>query len=160
MVIDSVQKRYVMNMQLQQCFSRAKPFWLKKARKSQILSGFFYFQKKRTVLKKARIFKSGFEKAKLATLAGTQILGSSSSSGYLIFLAPAPVQFGSKITKKRYYLYNSLELEPKFQAPAPAIQNCSGSGSTALVWAAPNSTNNHYMWNYHNANITSWLSTE
>jgi len=42
-----------------------------------------------------------------------------------------------------YYMYNSLEPEPKFQAPAPpsekflalaqAIQNCLGSGSTACL---------------------------
>jgi len=34
MVIDSLKKRFVMNMQLRQCFSRDKPFRLKKARKS------------------------------------------------------------------------------------------------------------------------------
>jgi len=38
-------------------------------------SGFFYFQKKPKVLKKARISKSGFKKAKLATLAaGTAVI--------------------------------------------------------------------------------------
>jgi len=37
-------------------------------KKSQILSGFLYFQKKPKVLKKARISKPGFKKAKLATL--------------------------------------------------------------------------------------------
>ena len=36
--------------------------------KSQILSGFFYFQKSQRCSKKARISKSGFKKAKLATL--------------------------------------------------------------------------------------------
>ena len=44
-------------------------------------------------------------------------------------------------SKPFYYLYNSLaqqtvEWEPKFQAPAPAIPNCLGSGSTALVTSA------------------------
>jgi len=62
MVIYSFQKRFVMNMQLRHCFSRAKPFRLKK---SQILS-------RPKVLKKARILKSGFKKAKLATLASSQ----------------------------------------------------------------------------------------
>jgi len=56
-----------MNTQLRQCFARAKPFWLKKARNSQILSGFF-ISKKAKVLQKARISKSSFEKTKLATL--------------------------------------------------------------------------------------------
>jgi len=68
MVIDSFQKRFVMNMQFRQCFSRAKPFRLKKARKSQILSVFFYFQKSQRCSKKPRILKSGFKKATLATL--------------------------------------------------------------------------------------------
>jgi len=51
-----------MNMQLMQCFTRAKPFQLKK---SQILSSFFDFQKsffgfqeKPNMLKEARISKS------------------------------------------------------------------------------------------------------
>ena len=39
MVIDSFQKRFLMNMQLRQCFSRAKPFRLKK---SQILPDFVW----------------------------------------------------------------------------------------------------------------------
>jgi len=43
MVTDSRQKRFVMNMQLKQCFARAKPVRLKKR---QILSGFFLFPKK------------------------------------------------------------------------------------------------------------------
>jgi len=68
MVIDSFQKsiisfqRFVMSMQLGQCFSRAKPFRMKKSQK------FFDLQKKPKVFKKARISKSGFKKAKLATL--------------------------------------------------------------------------------------------
>jgi len=48
-----------MNMQLTQCFSRAKPFWLQKPR---FRLAFFYFQKKAKVLKKARISRSGFKK--------------------------------------------------------------------------------------------------
>jgi len=39
MVIDSRQKRFVMNMQLRQCFATAKHFRLKNARKGHILSG-------------------------------------------------------------------------------------------------------------------------
>jgi len=58
-----------MNMQLRQCFSRAKPFRLRKARNCQILSGFFYFQKSQTCSKKARISKSGVKKDKMAHLA-------------------------------------------------------------------------------------------
>jgi len=46
MVIDSFQKRFAMNMQFRQYYSRAKPFWRKKARKSRNLSGFFWSPKK------------------------------------------------------------------------------------------------------------------
>jgi len=50
-------------------FFQSQAFPLKKSRKSQILSGFFHFQKKSEVFKKkARISKSGFKKAKLATV--------------------------------------------------------------------------------------------
>ena len=35
-VIDSHQRRFAMNMQLRQCFARAKPFRLKKARKKHV----------------------------------------------------------------------------------------------------------------------------
>jgi len=62
MVIDSFQKRFVMNMQLRQCFSRAKPFRLKKAKFCLALN-----QEKPEVFKKARSSKSGFKKAKFAT---------------------------------------------------------------------------------------------
>jgi len=75
---------------------------------------------------------------------GTQI--SSSGFGNLIFLAPTPTSWDfwlwlqnnlvQKTEKTLYYLYNSFEPESKFQAPAPAIQNCLGSGSTALVEAS------------------------
>jgi len=58
MVIDPRRKRFVMNMQLRQCFARAKADF----------SGVFYFQKKPKVFKKAGISKSGFKKAKLANL--------------------------------------------------------------------------------------------
>ena len=63
--------------------------------------------------------------------AGTQISGSGSSSGHLIFLAPAPTfwtfwlrfrlqnNLVQKTEKTLYYMYNSLEPEPKFQAPSP-----------------------------------------
>ena len=83
--------------------------------------------------------------------AGIQISGSGSgfSSGHLNVLAPAPTSksfwlrlLKDLVEKTLYYLYNSLvqqtmtvEREPKFQAsaPAPAIQNCLGSGSTTLL---------------------------
>jgi len=41
--------------------------------KSQILSGLFDFHKKPKALKKARISKSGFKKAKLATPCSTPL---------------------------------------------------------------------------------------
>jgi len=66
MVIDSRQKSFVMNMHLRQCSARVKPFRLKK---SQILSGFFWFPKKNNCVTKIQLFsKSDFQKAKLATL--------------------------------------------------------------------------------------------
>ena len=46
MVIDSRQKRFVKNMQLRQCFGRAKPFRLKKSRKVRLCL-FFLFPKKK-----------------------------------------------------------------------------------------------------------------
>jgi len=57
MVIDSFQKRFLMNMQLRQCFSRAKPFRLKK---SQILPDFvwlFLISKKAKDVQKSQNFK-------------------------------------------------------------------------------------------------------
>jgi len=63
MVIDSRQKRLVMNMHLRQCFSRAKPFRLKKVKKKKPdFYWYFWFSKK------AWISKFGFKNAKLATL--------------------------------------------------------------------------------------------
>jgi len=64
MVIDSRQKRFVMNMQFRQCFAGAKPFRLKKSQKIFKKR----FSKKAKCVNKARILKSGFKKAKLATL--------------------------------------------------------------------------------------------
>jgi len=81
MVLDSFQKSFVMNMQLRQCFSRAKPFRLKKARFCLAL---FDFQKKPKVLKTARIVKSGFKKATLATL----IMAVCTSAAFKLSLFP------------------------------------------------------------------------
>jgi len=67
MIIDSFQKRSVMNMELRHCFSRAKPFPLKRARFCLVFFWFF-FSKKPKVFKKARISKFGFKKSDLATL--------------------------------------------------------------------------------------------
>jgi len=53
MVIDSCQKRFVMNVQLRQCLARAKSFRMKKIKNSQILTGIFDFQKKSRASKKA-----------------------------------------------------------------------------------------------------------
>jgi len=55
-------------MQLRQCFARAEPFRLKKARKSQISSGFLISEKSQRCSKEARISNLGFKKAKLETL--------------------------------------------------------------------------------------------
>jgi len=68
MVIDPRRKRFAMNMQLRQCFARAKLIRLKISQKKPDFSGFSYFQKSQRCSKKARISKSGFKKAKLATL--------------------------------------------------------------------------------------------
>jgi len=71
-----------MNIQLRQCFARAKPFRLKKKqnRKSEILSGFLISKKDNGVQKKPE-FNSGFKKAKLATL-----INNSASSFLLIHI--------------------------------------------------------------------------
>jgi len=68
MVIDSRQKRFVMNMQLRQGLARAKHFRLKKIKKSQIFTSIFDFQKSQVRQKKRLISKFGFKNAKLATL--------------------------------------------------------------------------------------------
>jgi len=62
MVTDPRRKRFVMNMQLRLCFARVKPIRLKISQKNMDFSGFFYFQKKLKVFKKARMSKSGFKK--------------------------------------------------------------------------------------------------
>ena len=73
MVIDSFQKRFLMNMQLRQCISKAKPFRLKKkTEKARFCLAFFDFQKCQRCSKKARISEPGFKKAKLATLLSAQ----------------------------------------------------------------------------------------
>jgi len=68
MVIDPSRKRFAINMQLTQCFARAKPIRLKTSQKKPDFSGIFYFQKSQRSSKNARISKSGFKKSKLATL--------------------------------------------------------------------------------------------
>jgi len=55
MVIDTFQKRFVMNMQLKQCFSRTKPFRLEKR---QILSSFSWFPKKTKGVQKKPEFQT------------------------------------------------------------------------------------------------------
>jgi len=49
LIIESRQKRFVMNLQLRQCFTKAKPFQLKKARFCLAL---FYFQKSQSIQKR------------------------------------------------------------------------------------------------------------
>jgi len=68
MVIDPRRKRFVMNMQLRQCFARAKPIRLKIRQKKPDFSDIFISIKSQRCSKKARISKSGFKKTKLATL--------------------------------------------------------------------------------------------
>ena len=51
-----------MNMQLRQCFSRAKPFRLKKI---QILSGIFWIPKKPKVFEKSQKFKIWLQKSQI-----------------------------------------------------------------------------------------------
>jgi len=45
MVIDSRQKRFVMNIQLRECFARAKPLRLKKSQKKSNFVWLFLFPK-------------------------------------------------------------------------------------------------------------------
>jgi len=68
MVKNPRHKRSVMNMQLRQCFARAKPIRLKISKKNTDFSGFFISKKSQKCSKKSRISKSGFKKAKLVTL--------------------------------------------------------------------------------------------
>jgi len=56
-----------MNMQLRQCYARAKPIRLKISQKKPDFSD-FYFQKKPKVFKKSQNFKIWLKKNKLATL--------------------------------------------------------------------------------------------
>jgi len=46
MVIDPRRKRFLMNMQLRQCFARVKPIRLKISQKKPDFSGFFISKKK------------------------------------------------------------------------------------------------------------------
>jgi len=68
MVIDPRHKRFVMNMQLRQCFARAKPILLKTSQKKPDFSDIFISKKSQRCSKKARISKSGFKKAALPIL--------------------------------------------------------------------------------------------
>jgi len=58
MVIDSFQKRFVMNMQLRQCFSRAKPFRLKKSQEKPDFVWLFSEIKKAKGIQKKPEFKN------------------------------------------------------------------------------------------------------
>ena len=74
MVIDSHQKRFIMNTQLRQCFARAKPFRVKKIKKkSQILTGIFDFQKSQ-LCQKSLNFKIWFQKFQSGNPARSQRL--------------------------------------------------------------------------------------
>jgi len=68
MHIDTRQNRFVVDMQLRDCFARAKPFRPKKSQKKSDFVWFFLIYKKAKSVEKARISKSGFKKGKLATL--------------------------------------------------------------------------------------------
>ena len=67
-VIDPRRKRFVMNMQLRQCFARAKPIRVKISQKKPDFSDIFISKQSQRCSKKSRTSKSGFKKAKLATL--------------------------------------------------------------------------------------------
>jgi len=66
--MDPRRKRFVMDMQLRQCFARAKPIRLKISRKKPDFSVFLISIKSQRCSKSAIISKSGFKKAYLATL--------------------------------------------------------------------------------------------
>jgi len=69
MVIDCFQKRFIMNVQLRLCFSRAKPFRVKKSQKRPDFVWLFLISKKSNgCSKKARNFKIWLQKTTLATL--------------------------------------------------------------------------------------------
>jgi len=70
MIIDSHQKTFVMEMQLELCFARAKAFRLKKI-KCQILTAFFCFSKKAKCVKKCQHFQIWFKNARFVTLHAT-----------------------------------------------------------------------------------------
>jgi len=57
-----------MNMQLRQCFARAKPIRLKLSEIKPDFSDLLFPNKAKGLQKNNRISKSGFKKAKLATL--------------------------------------------------------------------------------------------
>ena len=61
MVIDSHQKRFVLNLQLRQCFARAKPFTLKK-NKNPDFYWYFLFSQKAKCVKKSLNFKIWLQK--------------------------------------------------------------------------------------------------
>jgi len=74
MVIDSFQKRFVMNAQIRKCFFQSQVLPTEKMpEKDRFCLPFFDLQKNPKVFKKARISKSGFKKAKLTTLNKCQL---------------------------------------------------------------------------------------
>jgi len=64
MVIDPRRKRFVMNMQVRQCFARAKPIGLKINQKKSDFSGFL-FPKKAKGVQKSHNFKIWLEKSQI-----------------------------------------------------------------------------------------------
>ena len=68
MVIDCFQKRFVIYMQLRQCFSRAKPFRLQQSQKNLILSVFLLFSKKAKGVQKRQNFNIWFQKSQIGNL--------------------------------------------------------------------------------------------
>jgi len=65
MVIDPRRKRFAMNMQLRQCFARAKLIRLKISQKKPDFSGFSYFKKKPKVFIKSQNFKIWLQKSQI-----------------------------------------------------------------------------------------------
>jgi len=82
MVMDSRQRRFVMNMQFRQCFAWAKPFRLKKARTTQILSGFFWIPIKAIGIEKKPELQNLASRVKLTALQWT-----SQNTGKLLIVA-------------------------------------------------------------------------
>ena len=73
MVIDPRRKRFVVNMQLRQCFARVKPIWLKISQKNPEFSGFFISKKSQRCSKNNQNFKIWFQKKQIGNPATQEL---------------------------------------------------------------------------------------